>query len=86
MTYLGFSGPLGYGLPVNRKNFNIRGLTVDIIRGKRDPMTSRFEKNFQIAITRVWKGVERSLTPHWIGNFKENTMVWVRGVGYKFEN
>ena len=86
MTYLGFLGPLGYGLPDNRKNFKICDMTVDIIRGQRDPMTSRIGMNFLNAISRVCDGVERLMTPHWIGNFKEITSVRVRGLGYDFEN
>ena len=74
MTYLGFLGPLGYGLPVDPKQFKIFKSGVDIIGGQRDLMTSRVWENIEIAISRLWKGVERWLTPHWNGNFTENTM------------
>ena len=40
----------------------------------------------EIAISRVWCWTERSMTPHWIGNFMENTMDEVLGLWDDFLN
>ena len=49
-------------------------------------MTSRIWEKLKNAISRVWSFAEKSMTPHWIGNFMEIMMGWFIRVENDFVN
>ena len=69
LTYLGFLKPLGHRLHEYPKISNIRKFYLDYKLGQRILWRHGLSQNLQNAISRERRGVTRSLTTLWIGNF-----------------